>query len=913
MLRDHEFETYLADLSLTGAASLLIRRARERGASVDVVRRGPGSSILRIPSRKMNGCAIVAKNRTLHGSAVAWHEHTGSVLEYYPNAHTSTVDTHDENGRVLNRVQHTVDFLVLEKDIPYLEDWREESQLLELERKDQARFVKVGRYYRDEDDRWHDRELESLCAELGLRHVLRTSRDIPRLFLENIRYLDAYLDERTPLLASDTRQTFQNLLFEGPVAYRSLLEDHKLSADVIMSAIVQNVVYVDLFATRLGDLDHLYLFRDEETEKAYRLLWDAEEQAASPPLPLPGMGILKPGSRLRYGERDWEVVMSTLGEHAEYLFFSADGHQMSLPANEAECLYAEQASQDERTALIKRIQSRRISDMSRTQVAKATKKLNAVLSGAQVGSPSTTRRAIRVVKNSATLMDALVALGGRDSDKGSREPRLSPETEELAKNAIKTVYNCEDAPSASKTFRDYTVECGKQGVVPMSFPTFLTRVQKYGNPGTRGGARAAYHAADIPLYLDIREPVHGLFPHEVLYIDHTDLNIFLDGPNHEDWGKPWLTCGRDGHVPRARAMYLDMRPPSQAAALMIMRDYVRRWKRLPRLIVVDGGPDLKSGAFALFCDTLHIEVRYRAGHKPRGGAPIESLFGVTEAEFIGGLEGNSVQLKQPRQISLQELPNERRRWRFESLHAALENYLFKVRPTVVHARLGVTPLEYDAIRLQEIGEREHLTVNFDENLLLMTSSFPPRRYHKVHPHRGIWESGDYYWHADMTSLGGHSLEVRVEEWCANVIYVNTGEKWLTAIKRVVEPYRGRQRYEVEQAVRAKNRFDQLAAQRGRRTIEHSRRMVAASDRLIFDEKIAQQRQVIGAWYGALSMTVARSVPLELSVVPLATNALQTAMHPAPPTDASEEADSFEMSDTNSNDIWSEPDGRTGFL
>lgn len=459
----------------------------------------------------------------------------------------------------------------------------------------------------------------------------------------------------------------------------------------------------------------------------------------------------------------------------------------------------------------------------------------------------------------------------------------------------------------------YKTKCKKESVVPMSFPTFLVRVEKHGKPRMRGGERAAYRAADIPLYLDIREPVHGLFPHEVLYIDHTLLNIFLDGPCHEEWGKPWLTCGRDGHVPCARAMYLDMRAPSQSAALMILRDYVRRWKRLPRVIIVDGGPEFKKGAFGFFCGAFGIEVRYRTTEKPRGGAPIESLFGVTEKELIDGLEGNSIQFKQPRQISLAQLPNERRRWRFESLYLALESYLFGNRPNVVHARLGVTPLEYEAIRLQETGEREHLTVLVDENLLLMTSTYPPGHFHKVHPHRGIWETGGYYWHPDMSCLAGKPLEVRVEEWCANVIYVNTGRQWVTAIKRVVEPYLGRQRYEVVQALRAADRFNQLAAQRGRNTAEHARRMVESSDPLIFDQKIAQQRQVIGAWYGAMNMTAARQIPPELAVAPATADVSQPAILLSSPNDVSEVDRTSTPAETSSADIWSEPDGRTGFL
>lgn len=912
MLRDCEFETYLAERSLTTEACLRIRQARERGAGVEVKRSGPGSSIVRIHSRKMGGCAVPAKNRTLHGSAIKWHEFDRTILEYYANVDTFTVDTLDETGRVVNRNQHTIDFLVLANDDPYLEDWREESQLLTLERKDNERYVKVGRYYRDDNAGWHDREVESLCASVGLRHVLRTSRDIPRLFLENMRYLDAFIDARTPLLASDTQQTLRNILSDGPVSYRCLLEEHKLSADVIMSAITQDVVYIDLFATRLSDLDSLYLFRDAETEKAYRLLWDASAQRGSVPLPLPGLGVLKPGSRLQYGGREWEVILSTTGSRAEYLFFSADGHQMSLPAEEAEALYAELASPEERTALIEKKKRRQISDMSRTQVAKATMKLKAVLTGTPAGSASTTRLAIRIVKNASTLLDAFVTLGGRDSDKGSRAPRLPADTEQIAKDKIEKYYNGPDAPSASKAFRSYIEQCGER-VPAMSFPTFLLRIDKYGKERARGGARAEYRAADIPLYLDIREPVHGLFPHEVLYIDHTQVNLFLDGPHHEDWGKSWLTCGRDGHVPRVRAFYLDMRAPSQAAVLMILRDYVRRWKRLPRIIVVDGGKEFECGAFGYFCDTFAIDVRYRATEKPRGGAPIESLFGVTEEELIDGLEGNSIQLKHPRLISPTQLPNERRRWRFESLYQAFESYLFEARPNVVHARLGITPLEYERIRLQETGEREHMTVAFDGNLLLLTSTYPPRHSHKVYPHRGIWEAGDYYWHPDMSALGGRLLEVRVEEWCANVIYVNTGKKWLTAIKRVVEPYLGRQRCEVAQARRAAAHFNQLAAQRGRRTLEHARRMTVSSDRLIFDEKIAQQRQVIGALYSALNMTVARPVPPEVAVSPATPSGSQPAIVYAPPTDVSEVVTFSIPADTRSEDIWSEPDGRTGFL
>ena len=855
---------------------------------------------------------IPASSRTLHASAAKWHEFDRAVLEYYANVQSFTIETRDESGRIRNRMQHTVDFVVL-KDEPYLEDWREESQLLTLERKDKERYVKVGRFYRSEEGCWHDREMETLCARIGLHHRLRTSSDIPRQFIENMRFLDGYLDERTPLLASDTQETLRALLHDGPVLYRTLLENQGFSADVILSAVAQDIIYVDLFSANMRDIDNLNLFRDREMADAYGILSIASERAVEEPLLLPGMGALRVGSQLSHNGRVWEVMFAKTGKDAAYLLSSPDGHRLSLPMADAEQLFAKQSSPEERRDLFERQKRREVGDMSATQLARASKKLKAVLSGSQVDSPSTTARANRVLRNAPSLFDAFVALGGRDDAKGSRAPRLSPETEALAKQVVETRYNGPDAWGAAKTYRQFTHDCDEQKTGRMSFPTFLLRIDRYGSSRKRGGRRKEYRESDIPLYLDFREPVHGLFPHELLYIDHTLLNIFTVGPKGQDWKKPWLSVGRDGNVPRARSMYLDYRAPSQSSALMILRDYVRRWGCLPRIIVVDGGAEFKKGAFRFFCDTFGTDVRYRSTEKPRGGAPIESLFGVTEVEFINGLEGNSLQLKQPRLITGSHNPNDRRRWLFESLYRALDRYLFDVRPADVHPTLGITPLEYEQMQLQDMGERKHLAINFDENLLLMTSSFPSQHFHKIYPGRGIWDNGGYYWHSDMSALGGKKLEIRLEDWAAAVVYVNTGEKWVTAIKRVIEPYGKRQRYEVEQAKRQDASFNRLAAQQGRDTVSHARRLVECSDPLVFDALIAEQRKVIGDLYGSLSMTMARPLPEEVcSVSEIPRPGLPSPFQPLERRPPESSMMNPEI-DKSSDAIWSEPDQRTGFL
>lgn len=391
----------------------------------------------------------------------------------------------------------------------------------------------------------------------------------------------------------------------------------------------------------------------------------------------------------------------------------------------------------------------------------------------------------------------------------------------------------------------------------MSYVTFLARVKEHRSVRDRQGKRIAYRDSDIPLILDIREPVHGLFPHEVVYIDHTQPNLMTAGPHREDWAKVWLSVAVDAHVPTPRASYVSYDPPSAWAALMVLRDYVRRWRRLPRVVVVDGGKEFRSHAFQLFCQIFGIEIRYRGPGRPRGGAPIERMFGVTEQEFFTGLEGSSLQLKDARMTTKSVSPNQFRKWTFPALCRALDHYLFQVRPLDIHPRLGISPREFEDARLQQTGLRTHTSIEFDENLLILTCPTSPRPQHRVYPHRGIWESGRYYWHSSFTKLGRKSLEVRIEPWLAQIIYVYTGLRWEVATAREVEPLRGRTRYELNQAIRERERFARLQAARERRKPERAARLIESREPLNFDETIAAKQRVMSDYYRSLGLSVAK--------------------------------------------------------
>jgi hypothetical protein len=85
-------------------------------------------------------------------------------------------------------------------------------------------------------------------------------------------------------------------------------------------------------------------------------------------------------------------------------------------------------------------------------------------------------RARRIVNESASTIEALIALAGRDADKGCRTPRFPPETANLAEKSIEKHFNQPATnASAKQTYDRYQLECIEGNVPYMSYVTFLSR------------------------------------------------------------------------------------------------------------------------------------------------------------------------------------------------------------------------------------------------------------------------------------------------------------------------------------------------------------------------------------------------------------------------------------------------------
>jgi putative transposase len=84
------------------------------------------------------------------------------------------------------------------------------------------------------------------------------------------------------------------------------------------------------------------------------------------------------------------------------------------------------------------------------------------------------------------------------------------------------------------------------------------------------------------LELELKTPRHGDRPFEIGHIDHTELDVeVVCSRTGRVLGRPWMTLLIDAYSRRYLAIYLTFDPPSYRSCMMVLRECVRRYKRLP--------------------------------------------------------------------------------------------------------------------------------------------------------------------------------------------------------------------------------------------------------------------------------------------------------------------------------------------
>lgn len=759
--------------TLSPAAQAYVNTALTKGPSRAVQSRR-GNVITQFYSPKMQ-TSVKLESRTGEFPMAVLLESDPDVLAYMAQPPRVVLTLLNEEGKATTTTPYTPDFLAVRRNLIEVIETRDDGEL------GRRWLENPYQFYRDERGQWHYRAAEEHFTKLGFTYRLVANSQHPALLIENERFLEDYVSESCPELKDDVAQSIRAHVADARFVTMKAMLDAGFVADDIFKALVNREVYVDLNRSRLAATDELVLYADEPTARAMELLDQAQ---AEPSAPIQGSVHLREGSRINTPNGEWYVVKVD-GANLQIRESSGAERLVTL----ADMLTVIKTGAASVVGVRNTPDARSVTSCSSQQLSDAMDRLRAVRER------DTSKWSVRSLERFAARiamapndLEATMALIDNSTNRGNRAPKLMPKNLELVEAAVLEFYNAPRQITKKGAYAAYLDKCtdakeeSGQSVVAASYATFCRHCTKLKDVGKRLGKRAAYQQTPIAAALSNEFPVHGVRPHEVCYVDHTIANIATIAPDGTALGKPTLTVGVDGHTTQPRAMYLSYDKPSTHTVLMIIRDYVRRHGCLPRVLVVDNGAEFHSHELRDLCRLLGIDLRFRPPAMPRGGAMVERLLGAIEEEVLALMEGNTRMLKTDARLVTKGVdPFRRAEWTLPGVYGAIEKYLFEIRPNRKHPALGVEPNVFEKRRLAETGAREHRHYTLSEELKILTSPHPRRRFHVLDRVRGIWVNGLWYRHPQLWEAKlKEKLEVRIEPWDARVIYVRVKNAWVKA-------------------------------------------------------------------------------------------------------------------------------------
>ncbi len=755
------------DLVLRARVEAPVRKTESRGGNVNT----------RWSSRKM-GRDVRTESRHIEFAAGVDKEFDAQVLEYYPQPCELKLELIEPATGEIHRIKHTPDFLVITNDGLTLEEWKSHDRLLRLAQKYPYRYVQ------DSDGGWSSPLIEGQLATLGLRYRLMTDAGMPQKRVENYLFLEDYFGYAAEQCPLEVLQRLEALLAEDGTAtlHQVLSPPYAFSADHVFKAIADGLLAVDFDHEALNQPRSFKLYRDATLRDFMK-----EEPGAGFPGQSKFVVDLAPGAV--FGYESQELTISLVGE-TEVVFNCADGTTRTMQKQWL------MDAIDRGRVVPTQSGSSSMLDLTRftEEDFKIALKRQSLLQGdgqTHLVSSRTTRRWLArkaaAVSNGAHEVLALVP---NTRARGNRTSRLDADQEAMLLQVYEQHWRTTEAKNYKTCYRFLEVACASEGIKCPSYPTlihYLKSWQTKNDVRTRHGKRMAYQIGEFVDVLHLDTPVHGSRPFQYVHIDHTELDLELvSSRTGKRLGKAWLTIAIDAYSRRIVGLYLTFEPPSYRSVMMILRDIVRRFNRLPQFFVVDNGKELISDAFASFLNVMGVHQRLRPAGNPRHGAVMERIFGRVNTEYIHNLAGNTKAMKHVRMTTGKHLPVNFAEWTLESVYYGLCYWAFEYYEQELHPALGRSPREAFHAGLRESGQRAHRRIQFNKEFLVATCPPVDRGgMRQVNKQRGVKVGNMHFWHADFGNPRWHGqmVKVRYDPWDASSAYVWLDGRWVRALCR----------------------------------------------------------------------------------------------------------------------------------
>ncbi len=772
MLTKTQFVDIFDRLGTPNTGRELILRARTEAPVRDVKSRG-GNVITFITSSKM-GREIRTESRHIECAAAVDHEFSPQVLEYYAQPCQLRLELTDPATGEIRDIRHFPDFLVIRESGFTLEEWKSEQKLIRLAEKYPYRYVKGG------DGHWYSPQIEKQLAVLGIRYRIFSENAMPRRRVENLLHLADYLLPATEPCPESELARLNSILKEHGAVYIAelLAEPLCFSADALYKAIVDKQVVVDLDRDDLTNPMRCRLYRDT----TLRDFMAADGQVGSVPGQERFVIDIAPGAVFQYELQ--ELTISLVGEK-EVVCTLGDGKTRALSKD-----WLMRALDDGHITTVSGITSSKldITRYSEAQLKIALQRQDILQSDSDLVSARTGRRWLaRQAAAAANGANEALALVPRTTARGNRSARLTESQDELLQIVINTKWRSNAAPNFRACYRALVIACEDAHVKAPSYPTLIDRIKAQAtnqDMRIRHGKRMAYQLNEYVDVLYVDTPVHGSRPFQYVHIDHTQLDMeLISSRTGKPLGRPWLTIAIDAWTRRIVAFYLTFDPPSYHSVMMVIRDMVRRYQRLPEFIVVDNGRDLISSAFQSFLQVMGVHLRLRPAGQPRHGSVMERIFGRSNTEYIHNLAGNTKATKNVRMVTGKHMPVNFAEWTLEAMYYGLEFWATEYYDQERHPALDCSPRECYLKGLKESGIRPQRQVLFTQEFLIATCPPVDREgVRKLHRQNGVKVNDHFFWNADFRdpSIGAQRLPVRYDPWDTSSVYVRIKERWIHA-------------------------------------------------------------------------------------------------------------------------------------
>jgi transposase InsO family protein len=759
----------------------LIKTIRSSGPSRRV---GGGLSNVcgRYPSKKM-GVTIQFESHRVELAGIYEMEHDPSVAEYFDQPPPIRLVYESPGGRQL-RVLHTPDFFVIRDSEAGWEEWKTEEELHHLNARNPKRYLPKPK----EQGGWDCPPGAAYAAALGLYYRVRSSAEIDWTFQRNIQFLDDYLRTDPSTIPISSRERACAHVSAVPGLHLDMLLQltrESVSADEIFGMIAANILHVNLRAAPLAEPSRVEVYSSLEASAVATPLCAGRPQLFS-------IGALRCGHTLLWDSRFWKVV--NVGNTSVGLL-SEDRKLAELPMTALEVMLHErkiELAPDDLKNVSEVAILGRLSNASENDFRIANWRSEFITRYLCDGSlPAAADVPARTFYDwLAQYREAEMSYGSgylgllpKHNGKGNYVPRLPEPSRQQLQEVIEKDYEKNKQKTMYASWIKLRLSCEEKGIRAPSYKTFTVAVRHrdpYRQKLKRQGSRSAYPLEPFYFELDLKTPRHGDRPFEIGHIDHTELDVeVLCSRTGRVLGRPWMTLLTDAYSRRVLAVYLTFDRPSYRSCMMVLRVGVRRYGRLPQIVVVDGGADFESTYFETMLAHYQSMKKRRPPAKGRFGSVLERIFGVNNTQFLYNLQGNTQIMRNVRQVTKSVDPKGLAIWPLTELHNRLCEYMYEVYDTADHLALGQSPREAFLTRLAETGERRHRTIPYDEEFLIFTLPTTTKGTAKVVVGKGVKIHHVYYWCEAFRDpqIHGDQVPVRYDPFDAGIAYAFVHKQW----------------------------------------------------------------------------------------------------------------------------------------